>query len=234
MSKLYCVISMGDSITGSAACYPFKAFSLTSRGDSTTAAAQATATYTLPGNIVFRNMAVSGTRLSLSTDNMTTVAQDYVDPLITTKSIIPTSGTGGAARPTRKYILTLLAGSNDGCLASASVATFVANVVAFCAARKAAGFDKVILGTVLPRSDVAGPLNEANRLTYNATITAPGWAEANGIDGIFDFGSHAIMGVKANNTDTTYYSDLIHPTSAGHELLAPIWQAKLDEVIATL
>jgi lysophospholipase L1-like esterase len=239
MSKLIILGIGGDSITGCsdiANCYPYQGLNVSAKGSCSLSFTQAWVTYNtiLSGiPVLAKNLGVSGARLATMTDNMTSVAQTYGDPMITTSGG-SVAGGGATVIPQRRYVYSVLAGSNDGCL-DGTVAQFVADVVAFCAARKAAGWNAVIIGTVLPRTDAGGPMTDSNRVIYNSTITAAGWAAANGIDGVFDLASDTIMGNIANCSNPTYYnSDQIHPTTAGHARLAPIWGATLSSVISGL
>lgn len=132
---------------------------------------------------------------------------------------IPTNKNG------RLFILSIKIGTNNFG-GSVSGADFAALVSTYCQARKAAGWDKVVLCTVLP---IAGnALHETQRTDYNAIIRAPGWAAANGVDAICDIGAEAIMGDVANATDTDYYSDGVHPTAAGQALMEVVYRATIN------
>jgi hypothetical protein len=239
MSKLVILGIGGDSITGCdsvGTCYPYQYLSVNAVGDCGAAFSQSWPQYyatvsSVP--VIAKNLGISGSKLDGGSPSMTAMATTYGDPMVTASGSAVAGG-GSSPIPQRRYVYSVFPGSNDGCI-DGTVAQFVADVVAFCAARKTAGWNKVIIGTVLPRTDAGGPMVDANRVAYNSTITASGWAAANGIDGIFDFASDSIMGNIANTTNATYYnSDQIHPTTAGHARLAPIWGATLSAVIATL
>lgn len=239
MSKLVILGVGGDSITGChdvGTCYPYQYLSVNPVGDCGAAITQSWPQYyatVSSKNVIAKNLGVSGARLIVNANNMTDVATTYGDPMVTASGGAVAGG-GSSPIPQRRYVYSVFPGSNDGCI-DGTVATFVSEVVAFCAARKAAGWNAVIIGTVLPRADISGPLLETNRLAYNSTITASGWAAANGIDGIFDLGGDPTMGNIATCSNPTYYNtDLIHPTTAGHAILAPIWGATLSTVIAGL
>lgn len=235
MSNLNCVVAFGNSITGSANCYPFQGLSVTANGDSTSSALQwNTPPLVAAGNILFKNLAVSGTAIDTGTDNVVSVVQTYAPLIVANRSAAPSSGSGGAARPTRKFIASLLPVSNDGAIAGGTVATCIAKVVALVAMLKDTySFHAVILGTELPR---ATTLTEPNRLLYRSTLITPGWAAANRVDGIFDLAGDATMGNPATISNATYYEQVTqtHPTTAGAAILAPIWKATLDAAIAAL
>ena len=78
----------------------------------------------------------------------------------------------------------------------------------------------VIVGTVTPRSITGTRATfEADRQTVNSRIranaVAEGWAVA-----VADVGSDALMGQAGQETNTNYFADLIHPTTAGYYRLA--------------
>jgi hypothetical protein len=208
----------GDSITG---CYssnndwPFQLLNVVGVGDCGQPTMQGFATYQ-SGNILMRNMAISGTRLAAGSNPVTSIALTWVDPIAAVKSF------PGGQRRVYEYICAI--GSNDGAIDSyATPALYAAAVAANAQLRRTAGFDKILLTTLLPRGD--GTMTEPNRLAYNATLTNAAWQIANGIDGVIDFASQPIMGNPANLTNTLYYNtDLIHPTALGQSLLVPIAQ----------
>jgi hypothetical protein len=249
MSNLIILGIGGDSITGCTSvgiCYPYQGLNVNAYGDCGVDIIQAACTYyaTIGSvNVIAKNLGISGTRLLPVTgpQSMTNIAQNFGDPMVT-PSGGQVSATSPSPRPTRKYIYSLLAGSNDGCLGSPNntPAGFAINVATFVNARKMAGWDKVIIGTVLPRNDMGGPLSNSNRLSYNAIIRDPVWLAANNVDGLFDIGlgvsgGGTIMGDITTCSDSTYFnSDQIHPKTAGHAIIAPIWLATLTTAIASL
>ncbi|MDJ1494144.1 SGNH/GDSL hydrolase family protein [Cytophagaceae bacterium DM2B3-1] len=89
--------------------------------------------------------------------------------------------------------------------------------VTLCQTAKAKGF-KVVACTVLPRSDGGGSF-ETNRQTVNTNIRT-NWATFS--DGLADFGADTTIGVVGADSNTTYYQDGVHPTQAGHNILASI------------
>lgn len=117
-----------------------------------------------------------------------------------------------------KEILLAFGGTNDLYL-GASAATLQANYEAYCAARQAAGY-KVVACTILPRSNSGTPVGfEAARQTFNT------WLRANYLtfaDALADFAADPTMGDAGDETNPTFYLDLVHPTDAGYNILAPI------------
>jgi hypothetical protein len=229
----------GDSITGCASvgvAWPFQYLSVASRGDCSAPLTQSVNYST--GNITAQNMACSGARLnSGGANDLVTVIAPIVDLIPSNKSVV---GFGGSTPVrSRKYLLSCSIGTNDGGIdSSATPAIYAGLVAAFCAARKAAGYDLAMMTTLLPRGD--GVMTEPNRLAYNSTLTGAGWAAANGIDYIVDFASDSIMGNPANlpvnnGGITTYFnSDNIHPTTVGQARLVPILAPVMNQILATL
>jgi hypothetical protein len=95
----------------------------------------------------------------------------------------------------------------------------------YCAARRAAGFEVVVL-TLLPRSIPTG-FNEA-RAVFNAMLRAqwPTFA-----DGLADVTVDPRIGADGANLDPAYFLDQIHPTSAGYAIMAAAVAPALDGVV---
>lgn len=99
---------------------------------------------------------------------------------------------------------------------------YAATWVTYMAARRAEGYDKVVMATILDRTD-AGQ-NETVRHAFNAIIKNPNWTGLvrNGgpVDMVIDFASHPIMGVdNAPTVNAAYFEDEVHPNSSGYGLL---------------
>ncbi len=108
-------------------------------------------------------------------------------------------------------VLFITGGSNDifGATSAAALATLVSD---YGTAEKVVGYDKVVIITILPRTDVAGA-NETARTTYNTArrgdfgiATVPAYA-----DGIMDWAADPIHGDVA--TDTSLFPDGVHPSN---------------------
>ena len=96
----------------------------------------------------------------------------------------------------------------------------------YVAARRSAGFTKVVMRTILPRSWSAQQAIEV--ASFNALVRA----NSIGADAISDVAAHPIMGDVANIGNPLYYQgDNVHPTSFGDELLAPIDAAAINSVL---
>lgn len=101
------------------------------------------------------------------------------------------------------------------------------NYIALCQQAKTKGY-KVVACTILPRSNSGTPSDfEANRQAINQYI------RTNYLDfshALADFGANATIGSVGAETNTTYYSDLVHPNSAGNDIMAPILQAAVASI----
>ena len=114
--------------------------------------------------------------------------------------------------PTRNT-LTVLIGAND--LGDAGGATaFVANVKSYCLAMKAAGWNKIVVLTVLPRTYTGF---NAWRNTVNSLIVA----DTSFYDAIVRLDLDANIGCDACAANTTYYNaDGLHPNTTGENAIA--------------
>lgn len=129
-----------------------------------------------------------------------------------------------AKRAGRIAILTVLIGRNDLVGFSGGPAGYADALARYVATMRKAGWDRVIVGTLLP-SDWAPFV--APRTALNAILLQPGWARAHGIDVIADFAASPTMGPNGAAADKRLYVDGIHPTDYGYGLLAPIYGAAL-------
>jgi lysophospholipase L1-like esterase len=117
----------------------------------------------------------------------------------------------------------ILIGANDA--QDAGAAQFVANLKAYCLARKAAtpGL-KIVVATLLPQ--VTAGFN-AVRDAANALIKA----DPSFWDAIADFAADPTMGCDSCAANTTYFIDGEHPTPTGHAVLGPIARAAILSVL---
>ena len=113
-------------------------------------------------------------------------------------------------------------GTNDIAQNNASGATAYANIVTYCKARRAAGYQVVVL-SVLPRNSTTGTYNtpalfETQRQACNTLLRANWQTFASGF---VDVGNDPAIGQAGQYTNTTYYSgDGIHLTNAGYGVVA--------------
>lgn len=126
-----------------------------------------------------------------------------------------------------KNICTFWEITNDIASGGADGPTAYANVKAYGAARKAAGFTQVILDC-LPRT-LFGGTQETARTTCNASLAADFtvptanprvWLRAGGTTYADILVRVSQIPALSDATDTTYYADGTHLTDAGHALIA--------------
>ncbi len=190
---------------------------LVADGDSITAGLNVTPGLNYPAQVAFgldarstlTNKGVGGqTLVSMEAD-----AATDIDPLI--------SGTA-------TNVLLAFGGTND--LLNTAVGTVQTRLSTYCANRRAAGW-KVLVGTILPRSDasvVDHTAWEAARITLNTWIRAnyATWA-----DGLMDFAADPRIGDDGDESSVLYYDgSLVHPNELGYRVIAGIAQS----AIATL
>jgi hypothetical protein len=116
-------------------------------------------------------------------------------------------------------------GRNDVTVNGASAATAWANLQAAAAALYAAGYEKIVMGTVLPSND----LNDTTRASLNALIVA---GAGTTYDHLADVAADATIGEDGDNANTTYYSDGVHMKAAGNAIAAPIFQTAIEAALA--
>lgn len=241
MSIVIGIISEGDSISSGTISHPFMGLSPLPENH----AAQSWWTFETNG-LLGTNMAWPASRLNSngpSTDfpGDLTYRASLVDTIMAGKTSAPLRETGRAeSRATRKYIFSVMIGTNPD---TSNYTTQATNVGNYLLARRAAGADKVIVGTILPRGDgiLDGSQNgvdtnfEIYRQGYNAIIRGASWKSTYQVDGIFDFGAEPTVGAPGAWSNKTYYpDDNIHPGVAAYALLTPLYIAAVYTVKATL
>ena len=120
-----------------------------------------------------------------------------------------------------KYLV-IFAGTNDRFLNGTSGAGVWALLQAYINARIAAGWvpGNICVGTMLPRQGAY----ETDRAALNSSIRSN--AATLGYK-VCDFAADSRIGDAGDENNATYYSDTIHPTAAGHAILAAIVKAAL-------
>ena len=149
------------------------------------------------------NFAISGSGIANITARSAAVDAAFATPSLTEK------------------LLFLFDGANDMGLGAS---TLVADLKAYCLARKAASPGlKIVIATLLPQTtsgfntfrDAVNPLIKADNSWYDA---------------IADFAADPTMGCDACAGNTTYFSDGEHPTAAGQAILGPIARAAIQTI----
>lgn len=119
-------------------------------------------------------------------------------------------------------VVVILFGAND--IAAGYKSTqFEAALKAYALARRSRGF-KVVILTTLPNSMITTNGFDSQRTAANAaTLADPSFWDA-----VADIASDPTMGNAANNRDTIYYSDGVHPTPLGNSYLTHYLTAALS------
>jgi lysophospholipase L1-like esterase len=136
----------------------------------------------------------------------------------------------------RNRVLVVQIGTND-LGANGQVPGFGAQLYSaisgYVADARSAGYSKVLICTILPRSNKpvwqdASSQHNLERADYNVRVRD----NLAGADGIIDLAAHPLMGSYATTLDTEYYRDGLHPTGFGGELLAPLYASAIKTVLA--
>lgn len=109
-------------------------------------------------------------------------------------------------------VLSIDCGIND-LQEGASPATAYSSLLTYVAARKAAGWNQIIVSTL---TDCTCAASRANIVSFNSSVRSG--AGANGYI-VTDPGGDAIMGCAGCSLNTTYFQAGIHPTAAGHSIM---------------
>lgn len=160
----------------------------------------ATTLASLTGTWYTRNFGVSGQTTPKMTSDAVTQIDPYYDSRVSNNVVVAWEGT------------------NDLKL-GATATTAYNNLVAYCQARQAAGF-KVVILTILPRSDSGTPADfNTSRATVNTNIKNN---YASFADVVADVAANTDIGEDGDSDNTTYYSDKVHLTTAGYNIVAGI------------
>lgn len=114
-------------------------------------------------------------------------------------------------------------GGND--LAAMNLASTQASALRlFQELKTVGGFDKIVVGTQLPRTSV----NDVSRASYNTWL---GTLIGSTIDAVADQAGDSTIGQDGDNADTTYYSDGVHLTAAGRVIAVSYWVPAIESVL---
>jgi len=130
-----------------------------------------------------------------------------------------------------KHILGVLIGANDlggyaGATDSIAANAYLTDLMAYIAARRAAGW-KVVACTILPQNGATA--HNTRRAIVNTGLRAQ---EASGnIDALADFDTDAQMGIDASyGTYPANWTDGVHPNATGNARLMPIFNTAVGTV----
>ena len=113
-------------------------------------------------------------------------------------------------------IIAVWEGTNSLYFGATGAAAY-ADLVTYCQARQSAGW-KVVILTVLPRSNSGTPTDfEIHRQTVNTNIRENWQTFA---DALVDIAADRRLGDLGDQTNTTYYPDLVHLNDAGYAIVA--------------
>jgi hypothetical protein len=129
----------------------------------------------------------------------------------------------------RLFIFSMLIGRNDLVGYYGGANAYSANVAAYVRKLRDAGWDRVVLGTLLP-SDWA-PFT-AVRQGLNSIFDAPCWASFHDIDSVADFASSQLLGPDSAAASHEFFADGIHPNNQGYEAMAPIFDSAISSLIS--
>ena len=161
----------------------------------------------------------------------------YVDPFVVNKSNPkpankPPAGHVGVSSGARKYIYSLMAGTNPSAAEPAAQAALIG---ANCLARKAAGFDKVIVCTIPSRADgILANFDTAYMQPLNEILRGSKWQAANGVDYCCDLAADGRWGGVGAANNTAYFGDRVHPLASLHAVVAPAYLATVNRARAAL
>lgn len=228
-------VSVGDSTTYMTIAYPYQALGVAALAVPQDVGRELfrILSPTPSPAIVFTNLAISGSRIG----DLSSQAATYVNPLTANRRnpfapSVAAVGHEGSPTGDRKFILSVLIGTNP---TSVDPATQAALTGAYCLAAKSNGWDKVMLGTIWSRTDgIIANFDTSYQQPLNAIFRGGAWQAANGVDAIFDLAADVRLGGLLAANNTTYFSDRVHPTVAGHAIAAPIWLAPLNSLRAAL
>lgn len=117
----------------------------------------------------------------------------------------------------------ILYGTNDIVAGGRTAAQLSADIRTYCGKVRTSG-GKAIIATILPQTGFTAPMQTIQQ-TVNTDIRT-NWASF--ADGLADFANDPTMGPQAAASNTALYADGLHPTVAGHAILAPIAAAAIN------
>lgn len=173
-------------------------------GDSITAGYQSTGGFSYPNQANLLLPQCDGYNFGIPSETLAQMlasAPEFLDPLHDS---------------TKTQNIAVICGGTNDLYAGATPASVYANLEAYCAARRTAGW-QVVVGTILPRS--ASDPFESNRQTLNGSIRA-NWGTF--ADGLADIAADSRIGAPGANANPAYFVDGTHPNNTGYGILAGI------------
>lgn len=211
MSAIPLIVAVGDSLTWSVERHVWQAAEIGIRyGRDHTSYARYEMSKTYRGHI-WMNLAFPGQQIT----HLETQA-----PLV--DAILANMGA------TRRPILVVMIGSNP---TSYTVATQAGYMSDYCADRRAAGWE-IIICTLPSRTDGGTSFDSDYAIPLNAILRGAEWqAAAGGVLAVVDYAAMTVFAPDgANAGNTLYYSDLVHPTLYGGQVMGHLLQAAINDV----
>ena len=162
----------------------------------------------VPGLTRWYNISKGG----ITTQGLAALAATSIDPLL--------------KRGTGRSVLVLWEGTNDLCVNQSDAAAAAEALKQFCLARRAAGWRKILILTVLPRQ--TGPTFEPRRIALNQLLRD---ACKDYADGLVDVAAIPEMGAAGNELNKDYYADGVHLTAGGNGLVADAVAPALSKLL---
>ncbi len=122
------------------------------------------------------------------------------------------------------YIITILIGRND-LVNYGNVADYLTNLGRYVDALRKAGWDRVVVGTLLPSN---WPPFKPLRTDWNAAVLSNCWASKHHVAAIVPFGEMPEMGSDAAAASTAFYADGTHPNNKGYEAMAVVFAKTIN------
>lgn len=153
--------------------------------------------------------------------------------IATTGQLVKMNSMLSGALPQSEWVTVVWLGSNN-VWAGEAAATTVTKLAAYIDALKAAGWQKVVCATLLPRNTAGMTITEAQFDTARATIRTAilSWV-GNRINAVADVGDPANGTIGANlgsNNATYFLADKTHLTLAGQNIAEPIFRAAINSI----
>jgi hypothetical protein len=143
---------------------------------------------------------------------------------------LPPSGRRGS----RKFIASVLIGTNDFSSGFPNTTTYAADVGTYVDALNAGGFTHVFTGTVIANGlpELVGSSSYVSRTAYNSIITGA-WGHG---QGILDFAGNANLGALDASSNGTYFIATgagagSHPEDAGQAIMKTIITTAVNAIL---
>ena len=129
----------------------------------------------------------------------------------------------------KQGVLHVLIGINDiaymqtpaGISAGLTIATIFSNLKTYCNARRTAGWNKIVVGTL-----TSSNLGESQRESLNTLIRG----DSSFYDALADYAADSRIGADGAYASTTYFLDGTHPTTTGQQIMAGIATAAIQSL----